>query len=161
VGLKTQPICHIQDTMEPLPHTGDSVDEPCAWMLYIIIKLVGLALELWFNATCLKIDTHCTQIQSRYIYLVRDDPKLPDDSGHVPKPNGVVGNSILGRENVSLLDEKLARWSSASCFSKKNKTKIQSRGFFVRIQCFWFSYNSCWILGPTKHAQLVEKSYEY
>ena len=26
---------------------------------------------------------------------VRDDPKLPDDSGEVPKPNGVVDGLIL------------------------------------------------------------------
>ena len=37
--------------------------------------------------------------------LVQDDPKLPDDSGKVPKSNGMVGGSIPGHEIVSLLDE--------------------------------------------------------
>ena len=46
--------------------------------------------------------------------LVCYHPKLPYDSGEVPKPNEVVGGSIPGREIVSLLDGKLARWSSAS-----------------------------------------------
>ena len=36
--------------------------------------------------------------------MVPDDPKLLDDSGDVPKPNGLVGGSIPGPENVSLLD---------------------------------------------------------
>ena len=35
----------------------------------------------------------------------------------------MVGGSIPGREIVSLLDEKLARWSNASCVPKK-KTKV-------------------------------------
>jgi len=43
--------------------------------------------------------------------LVRDDPKLLNDSGKVPNPNGVVGGSIPSCEIVSLLDGKLARWS--------------------------------------------------
>ena len=30
--------------------------------------------------------------------IVRDDPKLRDDSGEIPKPNRVVGGSIPGRE---------------------------------------------------------------
>jgi hypothetical protein len=38
----------------------------------------------------------------------RDDPKLLDDSGEVPRPNGVVGGSTLGREIASLLDGELA-----------------------------------------------------
>jgi hypothetical protein len=33
----------------------------------------------------------------------------------VPKPNGMVGSSIPDHEIVSLLDEKLAKWPSASC----------------------------------------------
>jgi hypothetical protein len=39
--------------------------------------------------------------------LVRDDPKVPDDSGEVSKSNGVVGGSIPGHEIASLLDGKL------------------------------------------------------
>jgi len=38
--------------------------------------------------------------------LVRDDPKLPDDSEEVSKPIGVVGDSIPDCEIVSLLDGK-------------------------------------------------------
>ena len=41
--------------------------------------------------------------------LVQVDPKLPDDSGEVPKPNKVVGGLILGREIISLLDKKLVK----------------------------------------------------
>ena len=51
--------------------------------------------------------------------MVRDDPKLLDDSGKVPIPNGVVGGSIPGREIVSLLDRKLAMWSTTSCVPVK------------------------------------------
>jgi hypothetical protein len=32
--------------------------------------------------------------------MVQDDLKLLDDSGEVPKPNGVVGNSIPDHEIV-------------------------------------------------------------
>jgi len=39
--------------------------------------------------------------------MVRDDFKLPDDSGKIPKLSGVVGGSILCREIVSLFDGKL------------------------------------------------------
>ena len=59
---------------------------------------------------------------------VRDDLKLPDDSGEVPKLNGVVGGSIPNREIVSLLGGKLARWSSASCVTKKRKGKERKSG---------------------------------
>jgi hypothetical protein len=55
--------------------------------------------------------------------LVRDDPKLLDDSEGEPKPNGVVGGSILSREIASLLDGKLAMWSSTSRVPKKSKNK--------------------------------------
>ena len=48
------------------------------------------------------------------IGYVRDDPNPPDNSGEVPKLNGVVGGSISDCEIVSLLDGKLATWSSAS-----------------------------------------------
>ena len=40
---------------------------------------------------------------------VQDDPKLWMIMVTVPKPNRVVGGSILGYETVSLLDGKLAR----------------------------------------------------
>ena len=50
--------------------------------------------------------------------VVSNDPKLPDDSGEVPKLNGVVRGSIPGHEIVSLLDGKLARWSKRLMCSK-------------------------------------------
>ena len=56
--------------------------------------------------------------------MVQDDPKLLDDSGEVPKPNGVVGGSIPDHEIVSLLDRKSAKWSSASCVPKKRKNSV-------------------------------------
>ena len=37
--------------------------------------------------------------------VVRDESKLPDDSGEVPKPNGVVDGLIPNHEIVPLLDE--------------------------------------------------------
>ena len=40
-------------------------------------------------------------------FLVRDDLKLLDDSGRVPKPNKVVGGLIPNREIVSLLGRNL------------------------------------------------------
>ena len=49
--------------------------------------------------------------------------KLLDVSGKIPKPNRVVDGLIPGREIISLLDGKLAGWSSASCVSKKLKIK--------------------------------------
>jgi len=39
--------------------------------------------------------------------VVRDDPKLLDDSGEVPKSKEEVGGSIPGCEIVSPLDKKL------------------------------------------------------
>ena len=35
--------------------------------------------------------------------MLQDDLKLPDDSGKVPKLNGMVGSSIPGYEIISLL----------------------------------------------------------
>ena len=55
--------------------------------------------------------------------LIQADPKLLDDSGEVPKLTWVVGGLIPICEIVSLLDEKLAMWSSISCVSKKPKKK--------------------------------------
>jgi len=67
------------------------------------------------------------------IYLVRDDRKLPDDRGKVPKSNGVVGGSILSREIVSLLDGKPTKWSSISYVPTKRKEKKRKP---VQIQSF-------------------------
>jgi hypothetical protein len=50
----------------------------------------------------------------KFFWGVQDDPKLSDDTGEVPKSNGVVGGSIPGRELVSLLDQKLVRWLSVN-----------------------------------------------
>jgi len=36
--------------------------------------------------------------------MVRDNPKLLDDNGDVPKPNGVIGDSIPDHKIVSLLN---------------------------------------------------------
>jgi hypothetical protein len=44
--------------------------------------------------------------------MVQDDPKLPDDSEEVSKPNGMVGGLIPNREIFSLLDQKKQKWSS-------------------------------------------------
>ena len=54
---------------------------------------------------------------------IRIGDKLPDESGEVPKPNRVIDGSILGHGIVSLLDGKLARWSSASCVPKRKRKK--------------------------------------
>ena len=54
---------------------------------------------------------------------VWDDLKLRDDRGKVSKPNRVVDGSIPGYEIVPLLDRKLAKLSSASCFPQKEKEK--------------------------------------
>lgn len=58
---------------------------------------------------------------------VQDDPKPPDDSGVVPKPNIVVGGSIPSREIVSLFDGKLTKSSGASCVPKKRRRKKKTR----------------------------------
>jgi hypothetical protein len=57
--------------------------------------------------------------------LVQDDPILilPDDSGEIPKPNGVVGSSIPRCESISLLDSKLTRWSKTPRVFQKPKGK--------------------------------------
>jgi hypothetical protein len=61
---------------------------------------------------------------NRLPLLVQDDPKLPDDSGDVPKLNGVVGGSIPSREIISLLEGKQAKWSKAHhVFQQKKKEK--------------------------------------
>lgn len=48
-----------------------------------------------------KLSYSISQLQTCWnlrLLLVRDDPKLPDDSGKGSKPNVVVGCSISGRE---------------------------------------------------------------
>lgn len=60
------------------------------------------------------------QTHESWLFVVRDDPELPDNSGKVPKPNGMDGSSSPC-EIVSLLDEKIIRWSGAYCVPPKNK----------------------------------------
>ena len=62
--------------------------------------------------------------------VVLDDPKLPYDNGELPKLYEVVGSLIPSRDIVSLLDGKLARWSSASCIPKKKRNKTTEFFFF-------------------------------
>ena len=62
--------------------------------------------------------------------MVQNDPKLSDDSVEGPKPNRVVGGSIPGHEIVFLLDEKLTRWSSASCVPKRKKKRNERKKDF-------------------------------
>ena len=51
--------------------------------------------------------------------IVQDDPKPLNDNGEVPKPNGVVCGSTLGRETVSLLDGKTSQVvKRLLCFKK-------------------------------------------
>jgi len=42
----------------------------------------------------------------RFAVKVQDDPKLPDDSGEIPKSQGRGWGSIPGSETSSLLDRK-------------------------------------------------------
>ena len=68
------------------------------------------------NQIVIELVSTANEIHNYIFFLggVQDDPKLLDDSGEVPKLNGVIGGSILGREIVSLLDQKLVRWLSAN-----------------------------------------------
>jgi len=58
--------------------------------------------------------------------LVWDDPKLPDDSGKVPKPNRLDGSLIPGCDIISLIDKEPVRWSSASCVLLNKLKKLLS-----------------------------------
>ena len=55
--------------------------------------------------------------------VVRDDPKLLDDSGTVPKTNKMVGGSIPDHEIVCILNKKTSQVVKCLLCSKKN-TKI-------------------------------------
>ena len=64
--------------------------------------------------------------------MVRDESKLPDDSGEVPKPNGVVGGLIPNHKIVPLLDRKLAKWSKKHLlysYNIKMKNKRRKRSW--------------------------------
>ena len=66
--------------------------------------------------------------------MVRNDPKLPDDSDELPKPNEAVGGSVPDCGIVSLLDGKLARWSSTSCIPKKQQHHEASK--YLKRMCW-------------------------
>lgn len=53
---------------------------------------------------------------------VQDDPKLPDDSGEVPKPHKVVGGLIPGHGIVSLLDKNYLGGQAFHVFRKTKKS---------------------------------------
>ena len=63
---------------------------------------------------------HIANLETMY-NVVRDILKLPDDNGKIPKLNRLVDSSIPVYEIVSLLDGKLAGWSSVSCVPTKRK----------------------------------------
>jgi hypothetical protein len=66
------------------------------------------------------IEIHQLASSCNTYYGVRDDPKLSDDSGEVPKLNGVVDGSILDREVVSLRDGKTSQVvKHLLCFKNK------------------------------------------
>jgi hypothetical protein len=55
--------------------------------------------------------------------MVWDDPKLPDDSGKIPKPNLAISGWIPGCEIVSLIDgNQLAKWVNRVSCSKAIST---------------------------------------
>jgi hypothetical protein len=65
----------------------------------------------------------CDKKKKKKKVTVQYDPKLSDDSGEVPKPNGVDDGTIPDREIVSLLDGKLVRWSITLCVPKRKRKK--------------------------------------
>ena len=50
---------------------------------------------------------------------MQDDPKLPDDSGEYPKPNGVVESLILDCEIFFLLDARTSQVATRLYVPKK------------------------------------------
>jgi hypothetical protein len=48
----------------------------------------------------------CTNVANVSLFVVRDDPKLPGDSGEIPISNGVVGGSIPTVKSSLYLTEK-------------------------------------------------------
>ena len=75
-------------------------------------------MTLWRSGCSL----YCKMYSYLQVYRVQDDLKLLDD--RCPKLNGVVGNLIRSYEMLSLFDEKLGKWSNASCVPKKYKNKL-------------------------------------
>lgn len=76
-----------------------------------------------------KVESACNELKKRNhpihvsVSLLSKNDQL-DDNGDVPKPYGVVGGSIPDRKIVSLLDRKLAKWSSASWVPTKIKISV-------------------------------------
>ena len=64
---------------------------------------------------------------------VRDDPKLINDTGEVPKPNWVVGGSILGCEIVSQFDIKTSQVVKRLLCSRKIKNMHDKEAFHFII----------------------------
>ena len=60
-----------------------------------------------FDLGALHITGLYTNALKNHMYKIRDNPKLLDDSGKIPKPNGLVGGSIPNREILSLLHGQL------------------------------------------------------
>lgn len=58
-----------------------------------------IVIELVLKLVSMVSETH------KFFWGDWDEPKLPDDSGEVFKPNGLVGSLISGREIMSLLEE--------------------------------------------------------
>ena len=52
-------------------------------------------------------------------------------SERYPKPNGLVGDSMLSCEIFSIFDGKLARWPHAFCISKNNNNNINNNATFI------------------------------
>ena len=61
-------------------------------------------------------------------FMIRDDPKLSDDNGEVPKPDKVIGGEIFGNDIVSLLDGKTSQVvKTPHVFPKKKRKKERKR----------------------------------
>ena len=74
-------------------------------------------LLVLFNTTC-----------DSLVYEVRDDPKLPDDSGKIPTLNGVVGGAIPGYEIISSVTKTSQVVKRLLCFqTRKRKKKKEKR----------------------------------
>ena len=55
------------------------------------------------------------------VNMIRNDPKLLDDSGEIPKPSEVVDGLMHGREIISLLDGKTTQVVKCLLCSKNIK----------------------------------------
>ena len=69
----------------------------------------GILPFVWLDVKCHSMIASKKYWMSNPLLLVQYDPKLPDDSGEVPKPNGVVGGWNPGYEIICLLDRKTSQ----------------------------------------------------